>query len=152
PLTSSYGIVNSSLHDALPILEDLQGGEAAGGDDRAQRELESRAAGLKAIATWHATSTIQTAREACGGAGYMAENVLPSVKADTDVFTTFEGDNTVLLQLVAKGLLTNYKHQFEDLSPLATVRFVAEQFVGAVMERTAARRVVERLVDASPAR
>ncbi len=82
----------------------------------------------------------------------MAENVLPSLKADTDVFTTFEGDNTVLLQLVAKGLLTNYRLQFEDLSPLATARFVAEQFVGAVIERTAARRVVERLVDASPAR
>ena len=37
------------------------------------------------------------------------------MKADTDVFTTFEGDNTVLLQLVAKGLLTSYKHDFEDL-------------------------------------
>ncbi|KHF46134.1 acyl-CoA dehydrogenase [Saccharomonospora viridis] len=150
-LATTYAL-HFAQEDLVARLEELQGDEAAGGDDRAQRELESRAAGLKAIATWHATSTIQTAREACGGAGYMAENVLPSLKADTDVFTTFEGDNTVLLQLVAKGLLTNYKHQFEDLSPLATVRFVAEQFVGAVMERTAARRVVERLVDASPAR
>ena len=33
----------------------------------------------------------------------------PALKADTDVFTTFEGDNTVLLQLVAKGLLTGYR-------------------------------------------
>ena len=59
--------------------------------------------GIKAVATWHATATIQTCREACGGAGYLAENLLPQLKADTDVFTTFEGDNTVLLQLVAKG-------------------------------------------------
>lgn len=40
--------------------------------ERAQRELEHRAAGLKAVATWHATRTIQTCREACGGAGYLA--------------------------------------------------------------------------------
>ncbi|MEV6874727.1 acyl-CoA dehydrogenase [Amycolatopsis sp. NPDC051128] len=114
-----------------------------------QRELESRAAGLKALGTWHATAAIQTAREACGGAGYLAENLLPGLKADTDVFTTFEGDNTVLLQLVAKGLLTSYKHDFEDLSPLATARFFAEQVVSTVLERTAARRFVERLTDAS---
>jgi acyl-CoA oxidase len=120
--------------------------------EQQQRELESRAAGIKATATWHATRTIQTCREACGGAGYLAENILPALKADTDVFTTFEGDNTVLLQLVAKGLLTSYKDQFEDLSPLATARFAAEQFMGVVIERTAARKVVERLLDASPGR
>ena len=62
----------------------------------------------------HATATIQMCREACGGAGYLAENRLPALKADTDVFTTFEGDNTVLLQLVAKGLLTGYRDAFGD--------------------------------------
>ncbi|MFI6026034.1 acyl-CoA dehydrogenase family protein [Amycolatopsis magusensis] len=117
--------------------------------EQEQRELESRAAGIKAVTTWHATSTIQMAREACGGAGYLAENLLPALKADTDVFTTFEGDNTVLLQLVAKGLLTSYKEQFSDLSPFATVRFVAEQIVESVIERTSARKVVERLATAS---
>ena len=38
-----------------------------------------------------------------GGAGYLAVNRFAALKADTDVFTTFEGDNHVLLQLVAKG-------------------------------------------------
>ena len=41
-------------------------------DEDAQRELESRAAGLKAAQTWHATRTIQMCREACGGAGLPA--------------------------------------------------------------------------------
>ncbi len=45
-------------------------------DAEEQRELESRAAGLKAANTWHATRAIQEAREACGGAGYLAENRL----------------------------------------------------------------------------
>ena len=38
---------------------------------RRRRELESRAAGTKALGTWHATRTIQECREACGGAGYL---------------------------------------------------------------------------------
>ena len=120
---------------------------ASDAPEEEQRQLEARAAGMKAFNTWHATRTIQAAREACGGSGYLSENLLAGLKADTDVFTTFEGDNTVLLQLVAKGLLTQYKEHFEDLSPLATARFVAEQLVGAVIERTAARKVVERLTE-----
>jgi acyl-CoA oxidase len=121
-------------------------------DERRQRELESRAAGLKAVSTWHTTATIQACREACGGAGYLAENLLTTLKADTDVFTTFEGDNTVLLQLVAKGLLTNYQSDFADLGTLATARFVAEKFAGTLIERTAARGVIERLTAAAPGR
>jgi acyl-CoA oxidase len=124
----------STLHDIAPDAPDQR-----------RRELEARAAGLKVANTWHATHAIQAAREACGGAGYLSENLLAGLKADTDVFTTFEGDNTVLLQLVAKGRLTGYRDSFEDLSPLATARFVAEQLLDAVAERTAARQVVERL-------
>ena len=70
-----------------------------------QRELEANAAGLKAYATWHASHAINVAREACGGAGYLDENQLSIMRGDIDVFTTFEGDNTVLLQLVGKRLL-----------------------------------------------
>src|SRR5699024_3276157 len=68
---------------------------------------------------------------------------------DTDVFTTFEGDNTVLLQLVTKGLLTHYRASFGALDPKDMARFVAGQFLGVVIERTAARSLIERLVDAT---
>ncbi|MGY1794668.1 acyl-CoA dehydrogenase [Geodermatophilus sp. SYSU D00525] len=121
-------------------------------DEAAQRELESRAAGLKAAQTWHATRTIQVCREACGGAGYLAENRLPQLKADTDVFTTFEGDNTVLLQLVAKGLLTGYRDAFGSLDGWGRVAFVADMVRETVLERTAARGLIARLVDAVPGR
>ncbi|WP_205740397.1 acyl-CoA dehydrogenase [Haloactinopolyspora alba] len=133
------------------LVEELR--SVLGGDDtHAQRELESRAAGLKAVATAHATTTIQECREACGGAGYLSENRLPQLKADTDVFTTFEGDNTVLLQLVAKELLTGYREQFGNLDFSGTVRFVSEQVVETVVERTAGRSLIQRLVDAVPGR
>jgi acyl-CoA oxidase len=119
-------------------------------DEEARRKLETHAAALKAASTWHCTQTIQASREACGGAGYLAVNQLVGLKADTDVFTTFEGDNTVLYQLVAKTLLTNFQAEFGELDTLHTVRFVAEHVAGVVIERTGARGLIQRLVDAIP--
>ena len=117
-------------------------------DEVARRQLESRAAGTKALATWHATRTIQECREACGGAGYLSENRFTALKADTDVFTTFEGDNHVLLQLVAKGLLTDYASDFEDLDQFGMVKFVAGLAVETVLERSRAHKLLEGLRDA----
>jgi acyl-CoA oxidase len=98
-------------------------------------EVEALAAGLKAYATWHTTRTLQEAREACGGQGYLVANRLPTLKADTDVFTTFEGDNTVLMQLVAKSLLTGYRQRFEDDRVYNVMRFIADRAVGAAVDR-----------------
>jgi len=145
--TYAYHFAQEEL---VATMHDVQGAEDL--DEDAQRELESRAAGLKAAQTWHATRTIQMAREACGGAGYLQENRLPHLKADTDVFTTFEGDNTVLLQLVAKGLLTGYRDAFGSLDGWGKVGFVADMVRETVLERTAARGLIARLVDAVPGR
>lgn len=145
-LATSYAL-SFAQNELISTLHDLWTARDAGQpvDDRAQRELEARAAGLKAVSTWHASDTIQACREACGGAGYLAENTLPQLRSDTDVFTTFEGDNTVLLQLVGKGLLTDYSAQFEDLDWRGVARFAAENFVGAAIERTVPRGVFRRL-------
>ncbi len=116
-------------------------------EQRARRELESRAAGLKALATWHANETIQGCREACGGAGYLTENRFGELMADTEVFTTFEGDNTILLQLVAKSLLTDYRDSFGELNAIGTAAFVASQAWETVAERSAVRELITRLTD-----
>lgn len=149
-LATSYALMFAQ-NELVSTMHDVH---SSGTDPapHAQRELEARAAGIKAVATAHASATIAVCREACGGAGYLAVNRLPALKADTDVFTTFEGDNTVLLQLVAKGLLTDYRDTFGNLDTLGTVRFAARQFAGSVIERTAARGLVERLVAAAPGR
>jgi acyl-CoA oxidase len=118
--------------------------------ERRRRALESRAAGTKALGTWHASRTIQECREACGGAGYLSANRFDALRADTDVFTTFEGDNHILLQLVAKGLLTDYSSTFGDLDQLGMVRFVAGLAVDTVIERTAAHKLLERIKDVLP--
>ena len=146
-LATSYAL-HFAQEELVGLLHDTQTGGTT--DEARQRELEALAAGVKAVTTWHATRTIQACREACGGAGYLAENLLPQLKADTDVFTTFEGDNTVLLQLVAKGLLTEYRDHVGDLDTLEMIRFVTEQVVDAIAERTAARTIAQRFRDPSP--
>ena len=118
--------------------------------EREQRRLESLAAAMKATASWHATETIQSARECCGGAGYLSVNRFAALKADTDVFTTFEGDNTVLMMLVARGLLTDYRDQFGELNPRALVMYVAEQAVETVVERLSARKIAQVIADVVP--
>jgi acyl-CoA oxidase len=145
-----------ALHFAQEVvaaqLHDVFSGTLTEGSDveLARRELESRAAGTKALGTWHATTTIQECREACGGAGYLAINRFAALKADTDVFTTFEGDNHVLLQLVAKGLLTAYSSEFEEMDQLGMVKFVAGLAVETVIEKTSVHKIIERLKDVLP--
>ncbi|MFJ5875171.1 acyl-CoA dehydrogenase [Streptomyces sp. S1] len=134
-------VVRTRLHEVFSGAED---------DPQARRRLESRAAGTKALGTWHATRTVQECREACGGAGYLAVNRFAALKADSDVFTTFEGDNHVLLQLVAKGLLTDHASEFEDLDQLGMVRYVTGLAVETVMERTSAHKLLERVRDLLP--
>lgn len=150
-LATTYAL-QLAQNELVERLHEVQTAPAGTVPDADQRELESRAAGLKAVATSHATATIQACREACGGAGYLAENRLPQLKADTDIFTTFEGDNTVLLQLVGKHLLTTYAADLGELGTWGTVRAVADQVADRVLERTAARSVVQRVLAAAPGR
>lgn len=111
------------------------------------REVEAHAAALKAANTAHATDTIQEMREATGGAGYMAENLLTVMKADSDVFTTFEGDNVVMLQLAAKELLGGFAREMRSFSNLEMVRFGLDSFGGVLRRRTGADAVIQNLLD-----
>lgn len=129
-------------------LADISTGEIT--DESSQRELEARAAGLKAITTEHANDTIQACREACGGAGYMALNRFADLKADTDVFATFEGDNTVLLQLLAKGMLTDYRSDFQELDTRGAILFGARQVTTSVIEHTIGGSIIQRLLSGAP--
>jgi acyl-CoA oxidase len=112
-----------------------------------RQDLETIAAALKATSTWHALATLQAAREACGGAGFLTENRLTSLRADLDVYVTFEGDNTVLLQLVAKRLLADYSKEFKDIDAPGVARYMAERAADAALHRTPLLRAVQTLAD-----
>lgn len=145
PLIAKSYALQFAQNELVSKCHDVQSADAPDADE--QRELEARAAGLKAANTWHASRAIQESREACGGAGYMAENRLIGLRGDTDVFTTFEGDNHVLTQLVAKELLTAYADDIKSMSPVEWVRFAANTVGERVIKRTAAEAIIQTIVD-----
>jgi acyl-CoA oxidase len=118
-VATTYG-----LHFAVQdLIEDFVTAE----EEEARIRAEVLAAGLKAYASRHTQETLQSCREALGGRGYLAENRLGVLREDTDVFTTFEGSNVVLLQLVAKALLSEYRDLVGDLRLWGMVKFLAER-------------------------
>ena len=120
-----------ALHTAL---QDLTERYAARSVDDDLQDIEAEANALKAYATWHNTDTLQEVREATGGQGYLYENRISTLMADTDIFTTFEGDNTVLLLQVAKGLLSDFQREFRDLNTLGLARFVVRDVLERISE------------------
>ncbi|MGB6154254.1 MAG: acyl-CoA dehydrogenase [Pricia sp.] len=92
-----------------------------------KRVVETQVAGLKAIITWYANTTIQECREACGGKGYLLENRIADLRGDVDIFTTFEGDNTVLSLLAAKGVLSDFKSEFNSAGFASVLKILGIQ-------------------------
>jgi len=99
------------------------------------QEIEALAAGMKSYSTWNTRNTLQECREACGGKGYLSENRIDALKNDTEIYTTFEGDNTVLMQLVAKNRLSEFRKQFGEMNTLGMIDFVYENVKSTIAEK-----------------
>ncbi|MCR2784689.1 MULTISPECIES: acyl-CoA dehydrogenase [unclassified Microbacterium] len=112
-----------------------------------REDLETLAAALKAMSTWNALDTIQECREACGGSGFLAENRLVGLHQDLDVYATFEGDNTVLLQLVGKRLLSDFAKQFKGADAGKLARFAVGQTAGRVFHGAGLRQLGQAVTD-----
>ncbi len=119
--------------------------------DEDRQDLETLAAAMKSASTWHALDTLQECREACGGAGFMVENRFTSLRADLDIYATFEGDNTVLQQLVAKRLLADYSKEFRNLDFGILARFVVGQAADLTLNKTGLRQVAQFVSDTGSA-
>ncbi|MDQ7876715.1 acyl-CoA dehydrogenase [Microbacterium sp. QXD-8] len=133
-------------HDEL--LKKFDGVFSGRTDTSEEREdLETLAAALKPLSTWNALSTIQEAREACGGSGFLAENRLVGLHQDLDVYVTFEGDNNVLLQLVGKRLLSDYAKQFKGADAAKLARFAVGQTAGKLFHGAGLRQLGQAVAD-----
>ncbi|PKB18248.1 acyl-CoA dehydrogenase [Flavobacterium sp. 5] len=99
------------------------------------QEIEALAAGLKSYSTWSTTAILQECREACGGKGYLSENRIDALKNDTEIYTTFEGDNTVLMQLVAKNRLSEFRKSFGEMGSFGIINYVYENAKSAVAQK-----------------
>ena len=131
--------------ELLQKFDDVFSGAHDTDEDR--QDLETLAAGLKALSTWHALDTLQEARETTGGAGFLAENRLTALRADLDIYVTFEGDNTVLLQLVAKRLLADYAKDFAGADFGVLARYAVGQATGRTLHRTGLHTMVQAFAD-----
>ncbi|MFT3715305.1 MAG: acyl-CoA dehydrogenase [Gordonia sp. (in: high G+C Gram-positive bacteria)] len=149
PLVARSFAFAIAQNEVTAELHELQTRDPADVDPDEIRRLETKGAAIKVGHTDLAARAINEARTACGGAGYLDENRLALLRGDIDVFTTFEGDNTVLTQLVAKNLLTEYAHDAAGMNAAGWVRFVAKQARDVTLEKTAARQVVQTLLDDS---
>ncbi|XP_052039515.1 acyl-coenzyme A oxidase-like protein [Apodemus sylvaticus] len=117
-LATALALTFTSRHAGYILDEDIfQGRELIN-----RRSLQALMAGLKAYSTWETVSCLQDCRECTGGMGYMMENRISGLKCDTDVFVTFEGDNAVMLQVVARELLAQYSKQHKKNPLLGLIR------------------------------
>lgn len=115
------------------------------------QEIEALVAGMKAYSTWSTTAVLQECREACGGKAYLSENRIDALKNDTDIYTTFEGDNTVLMQLVAKNRLSEFRKSFGKMDAMGIINYVYESAKTVISEKNpiATRKTEEaHLMDA----
>ncbi|MFV8344622.1 acyl-CoA dehydrogenase [Flavobacterium sp. ZB4P13] len=108
------------------------------------QEIEALAAGMKAYSTWSTTDILQECREACGGKGYLSENRIDALKNDTEIYTTFEGDNTVLMQLVAKNRLSEFRKSFGEMDAMGIINYVYENAKTAISEKNP---IITRITD-----
>ena len=115
--------------------------------EETRSDLETVSAAGKALSTWYALDTIQQCREACGGQGFMAEHRLTGLRADLDVYVTFEGDNNVMLQLVAKRLLADYAKAFKSPDFGDMAKYLAGQATEAAVNRGGLRGLAQSIVD-----
>ncbi|AAT89869.1 acyl-CoA dehydrogenase [Leifsonia xyli subsp. xyli] len=129
----------------LRTFDDVFSGRVATDADR--QDLETIAAALKPLSTWHALDTLQEAREACGGAGFLTANRITSLRQDLDIWVTFEGDNNVLLQLVAKRLLTDVSRKFAQADAGALARYVVTHAADRVYHGSGLRSVAQTVRD-----
>ena len=90
-------------------------------------------------------ASIQTCR-CCRRRRVYDENRFAELRADADAVRRFEGDDAILLQLVAE-FLADFRDEFEELNTIATVGFVVGQAYETVVERSAVREIVARLTD-----
>jgi len=142
-LAETYAMQFAS-HRLLETFDEVFSG--ANDTDENREDLETLAAALKPLSTWAALDTLQEAREATGGAGFMAKNRLTGWRQDLDIYVTFEGDNNVLLQLVGKRLLTDYAAQFKDGDVAAVAKVIAGQ-IGEGAARFGLRQMGQSIAD-----
>lgn len=130
----SFQAVQKKLMPALATLLAVDAGRARLAqcqheyleDSVKDRELETFTAAFKAYVSQFAVETAQLCRQTCGGAGCLESSGLGKLRAELDLFTTMEGDNTVLELMVARNLLTDHSRRFDKNGLIKALSWVGK--------------------------
>jgi len=79
------------------------------GDGKEHLNVVRMCCAIKPYSSWHLGSVVTTARERCGGQGYLSANRIGTYFGSAHAGQTAEGDNSVLMQKVAKEHLGLFK-------------------------------------------
>jgi acyl-CoA oxidase len=99
------------------------------------QEIEALAAGMKAYILLGAQRLFYRNVEKLLAAKVIYQNRIDALKNDTEIYTTFEGDNTVLMQLVAKNRLSEFRKSFGKMDAMGIINYVYENAKTAISEK-----------------
>jgi len=93
-----------AIHCAGEYIEQAYLSLASPNPKMSAHDLHILLSGFKAYTSVVAFDAVHAARKACGGLGYAASSQFVRLRNDIDIYATFEGDNTVLMQQVVEHL------------------------------------------------
>lgn len=96
-------------------------------DGSEHAEVVTMCCAIKPIASWHLEETVSVTRERCGGQGYLSCNRFGTFLGLAHAAMTAEGDNSVLMQKVAKERLTQLMSSPPALPPVPSVMQVTNR-------------------------
>lgn len=96
-------------------------------------EVVTMCCALKPLASWNLEEAVSVSRERCGGQGYLSVNRFGTFVGLAHAAMTAEGDNSVLMQKVAKERLGAFKKLPENLDLTPDVG--STEYLHALMNR-----------------
>eukprot|EP00794_Sanderia_malayensis_P014389 gene14389-15887_t len=118
-----------AINFALDYVKDRWAFQKEDGSEHA--DVVTMCCAIKPLASWHCEEVASTARERCGGQGYLSCNRFGTFIGLAHAAMTAEGDNSVLMQKVAKERLTEFRPKSleapaEDLQDLNFLHYLLE--------------------------
>ncbi len=112
-------------------------------------ELIKQCCVIKTMIGWHTEEAASIGRERCGGQGFLACNRFGEVIAGAHAAITAEGDNSVLMQKVAKECLSklNFKKVLNQKFTALLPAFIQRLFVGKAPGKLIRMRLSRNLAD-----
>jgi len=129
PLLARTYCMNLALDHIKDVWSQVQGKDNV--DPAKHQQVVVLCCVIKALVGWHMGNVTTVTRERCGGQGYLSCNRFGSFLGSAHAAMTAEGDNSVLMQKVAKERLSTYKPKKikpvkEDLSNDDYLHFLLE--------------------------